>query len=85
MEEVDKPAHYVAESGMEAIEVIEAFDLNFNLGNVVKYVLRAGKKGCKTTDLEKAKWYLEREMAKGCKEKVKEDIDEILKHIFGSR
>jgi len=85
MEEIDKPAHYVSKSGMEAIEIIEAFDLNFNLGNVVKYVLRAGKKECKRTDLEKAKWYLEREMAKACKEDIKEEVDAILKHIFGSR
>ena len=36
--------------------------LNFNLGNVAKYVSRAGKKGDALQDLEKAKWYLEREI-----------------------
>lgn len=61
-EEVYSPSHYQSGSGMEAIDVIEEFKLNFNLGNVVKYVLRAGKKSdsaCK--DLRKALWYLTRE------------------------
>jgi hypothetical protein len=58
---VNHPGHY--QSGkMEAIDVIEAFGLGFNLGNVVKYVLRAGKKGDRREDLEKAKWYLDREI-----------------------
>jgi len=45
-----------------AIKIIEAHNLNFGLGNVIKYVLRAGKKGDALQDLEKAKWYLEREI-----------------------
>lgn len=56
---VNHPPHYRA-NGMEAIDVIEAFGLGFCLGNTVKYVLRAGRKGDKKTDLLKAKWYLER-------------------------
>lgn len=51
---------------MEVIDVIEAFDLGFNLGNVVKYILRVGKKGSASSwidDLHKAKWYLDRELA----------------------
>ena len=50
------------ENTYEAIKVIEAWELNFHLGNVVKYISRAGKKD-KTKlkeDLEKAKWYLDR-------------------------
>lgn len=58
---VEHPNHYQSEI-IEAIDVIEAFGLGFNLGNVVKYVLRAGKKGDRREDLEKAKWYLDREI-----------------------
>jgi hypothetical protein len=63
MESVNNPEHYGGkENTYEAIKVIEAWDLNFHLGNVVKYISRAGKKD-KTKlkeDLEKAKWYLDR-------------------------
>lgn len=55
------PAHYGGENNpYEAIKVIEAWDLNFNLGNVVKYICRAGKKDKNTLlgDLEKAQEYL---------------------------
>ena len=38
------PEHYQSDTNLEAIDVIEAFDLNFHRGNIVKYVLRAGKK-----------------------------------------
>ena len=64
---VDSPKHYGGkENPYEAIKVIEAWDLGFNLGNVVKYVARAGKKeGNNIADeLKKAKWYLEREINK---------------------
>jgi hypothetical protein len=47
---------------MEVIDIIEAFELNFHLGNVVKYITRADKKGNSLEDLEKAKWYLQREI-----------------------
>lgn len=60
---VDHPPHYKS-GGIEAIDVIEAFDLGFCLGNTVKYVLRAGRKGDAVTDLKKARWYLEREIAR---------------------
>lgn len=62
-ETVDHPAHY-ASGGIEAIDVIEAFGLGFHLGNVVKYVLRADRKGAQVEDLRKARWYLEREIAR---------------------
>lgn len=46
-------------------EFIETFDLNFALGNVIKYVVRAGRKTSDPRDdLEKARWYLEREIAR---------------------
>lgn len=58
---VNHPSHYTY-GGIEVIDVIEAFNLDFHRGNVVKYVLRAGKKDPlkEIEDLEKAKWYLER-------------------------
>ena len=59
-EQVDHPSHYQSACGLEAIDVIEAFDLGFVLGNAVKYILRAGKKGNYVEDIQKAKWYLER-------------------------
>lgn len=57
---VNNPPHYQSPSGMEAIDVIEAFGLDFNLGNAVKYILRAGKKGAASEDIAKAIWYLRR-------------------------
>lgn len=60
---VNNPSHYGGKDNpYEAIKVIEAWGLGFNLGNLIKYVSRAGKKDSKLQDLEKAKWYLEREI-----------------------
>ena len=61
-ETVDHPLHYGGDTVYETIKVIEAWDLNFSLGCVVKYVSRAGKKGDALEDLEKARWYLDREI-----------------------
>jgi len=49
---------------VEVIDVIEAFALGFNLGNAVKYVLRADLKEDALTDLRKARWYLDREISR---------------------
>jgi len=57
---VDHPPHYKSASGLEAIDVIEGFALDFQLGNCVKYILRAGKKNDAVEDLRKAQWYLNR-------------------------
>lgn len=65
-EHVNNPAHYGgADNPYEAINVIEAWDLDFKLGNTVKYISRAGKKEPEKLleDLEKAKWYLERKIS----------------------
>ena len=59
---VDHPAHY--NNGIEAILVIESWNLNFSLGNVIKYVLRAPYKGTELEDLEKDRVYIEREIAR---------------------
>lgn len=62
-EEVNHPSHYGGEDNpYEAIKVIEAWKLGFNLGNTVKYIAREGQKGVPIVDLQKAKWYLEREI-----------------------
>ena len=58
---VNHPAHYTT-GGIETIDFIEAKQLNYNLGNVVKYITRADHKGNRIEDLRKAKWYLEREI-----------------------
>lgn len=59
---VNHPDHYKSKSGLEAIDVIEAFNLNFCLGNAVKYILRCGKKDAAVQELQKAKWYIDREI-----------------------
>lgn len=60
---VNHPAHYKSHpSGIEVIEITE--HMNFNLGNVIKYVLRAEHKGNQLEDLKKAKWYLTREITR---------------------
>jgi len=58
-EMVNHPDHYQGNK-FEVIDIIEDFQLGFHLGNVVKYVLRAGKKDATVQELEKAKWYLDR-------------------------
>lgn len=61
---INHPAHYGGEDNpYEAIKVIEAWSLGFNLGNAVKYISRANKKGSEIEDLKKARWYLDREIA----------------------
>ena len=61
-EVVDHPPHYQS-GGMEVIDVIEAFGLGFCLGNVIKYILRAGKKDATIQELKKARWYLDRHIS----------------------
>lgn len=55
---------YYKSGGLEAFDVIDSFELNFNLGNAFKYIARAGKKGDKVEDLRKAITYLNREIEK---------------------
>lgn len=68
---VNSPSHYIyGKKGIETIDYIEDKGLNFNLGNVVKYVSRCGHKKTKSMsaeakaieDLKKALWYLNREI-----------------------
>jgi hypothetical protein len=58
---VNSPSHYKV-GGIETIDFIEAKNLNYNLGNAVKYISRADHKGEPTQDLEKAIFYLKREI-----------------------
>lgn len=68
MSEVNHPKHYTSHpSGIECIDVVE--HMNFNLGNAVKYIWRADEKGNSLQDLEKAKWYIEREIKRRTKQK----------------
>lgn len=58
---VNKPKHYTSHpSGVEVIRITE--HMNFCLGNVIKYVLRADHKHDAIEDLQKARWYLDREI-----------------------
>jgi hypothetical protein len=63
MSNVDHPSHYNT-GKIEVIAAIEDRQLNFHTGNAVKYIARAGKKNPDKyiEDLEKAKWYIEREI-----------------------
>lgn len=61
---VDHPNHY-NQGKIEVIDYIEDKGFNFNLGNAIKYISRCEHKGKKKEDLEKAIWYLKREIEKG--------------------
>ena len=60
---VDHPKHYNI-GAIEVIDAIEDWNLGFNKGNAVKYIARCEHKGHKKEDLEKAIWYLNRELQK---------------------
>jgi len=62
---VNHPRHYTSHaSGIECIDVVEW--MNFNRGNAIKYIWRAGEKNraAEIEDLEKARWYIDREIAR---------------------
>jgi len=60
---INSPAHYKV-GGIETIDFIDAKEFGYNLGNVIKYISRADHKGYHYEDLLKARWYLNREIAK---------------------
>lgn len=63
---VNKPPHYRKHpSGVECIQVTE--HMNFNIGNAMKYLWRAGEKGNMIEDLKKARWYVDREVGRVAK------------------
>lgn len=60
---IHSPTHYT-HGGIETIDYIEAKGLNYHLGNAVKYISRAGHKQDALEDLKKARWYIDREIAR---------------------
>lgn len=60
VEKVNHPHHY--NKGIEAIDIIESWELNFSLGNAIKYILRSPHKGNQLEDLKKSAWYINREI-----------------------
>jgi len=57
------PEYYEGQEGIDVIDCVKILGLNFNTGNILKYITRTGKKTPdKLADLEKAKVYLEREI-----------------------
>lgn len=63
-EMVNHPDHYQGDN-FEVIDIIEDYNLGFCLGNAIKYILRADKKGNRKQDLKKAIWYIQREVNTG--------------------
>jgi len=61
-DKVNSPSHYKV-GGIETIDFIEAKQLDYHLGNVVKYISRAEFKDTKLENLKKAQWYLDRVIA----------------------
>lgn len=71
-EKVNHPKHYNSHpSGVECIDIAEHY--TFNCGNAIKYIWRAGLKEDAIQDLEKAAWYLHREIDKRKAEKAREN------------
>ena len=58
---VNKPEHYQY-SPIQPIDVVNAWDLDFYLGNVIKYISRFNHKGNPSGDLKKARWYLDKKI-----------------------
>lgn len=82
-EQKNRPDHYDNEKGFDVIDFCKAYDLNFNLGNVVKYIARAGKKEGETkgSDLMKALDYLNREIDSHYLQDAKEKSERIMKQM----
>jgi hypothetical protein len=60
---VNHPPHY-SSGGIQSIDVIEAFNLRYHTGSAVKYILRHGRKDNALMDLQKARWYIDREITR---------------------
>ena len=73
-ETINHPDHYKG-NRFEAIDIIEDYELNFNLGSTLKYVLRAGKKNDVIEDLQKAEWFIKRELDKLITQRLNEPIE----------
>ena len=64
LDDMFHPHHYGGNKTYEVIKVLEAWNIDFHLGNAIKYIYRSGKKNVETEikDLEKAKWYIQRKI-----------------------
>lgn len=69
---INHPPHYT-HGGIECIDVIEAWELDYHLGSALKYLCRAGHKDDKVTDLRKAVWYIERCILESKRERKTDD------------
>lgn len=74
--------NYYKDTEIEPIDVIEDWNLGFNLGSTIKYIKRAGKKdgNSRLQDLLKIKWYVEREIKNEEKNEAFEDVKDYFKH-----
>ena len=87
MTEINHPDYYNS-GGIEVADFIDAHGLNFNLGNIVKYIARAGKKDGEDilTALMKAQWYLSREIIRAGREQVQaEDANQLEQLLIAAR
>jgi len=73
MSNIDHPAHYGGDDPYEVIKVIEAWKVDFHIGNVIKYLYRCDKKSNELEDLKKASWYLNRKI-KLLEDEIKNDV-----------
>lgn len=80
-EAINHPSHY-NQGKYEVIDVIEDWKLNFNLGNAIKYIARCRYKRNKKEDLEKAIWYLQREIGEVKKGKGTSTEDELIASVL---
>ena len=90
-ENVNHPSHYMSDGGVEAIDVIDSFfHDSFHLGNVFKYIARAGRKGDYVEDLQKAAWYLQREIGRHVPQaaeevvRLRDEVDRLKWHCLDS-
>lgn len=74
MGQVNHPKHYNV-GKIEVIDVIEDWQLGFALGNTIKYIARAEHKGTTIQDLEKALWYLQREIERRKEQQATGNLD----------
>ena len=79
MDKINHPSHYTAGRKYEPIDVIDDWELGFNLGNAVKYLSRAGRKEDALEDLKKAAWYIDREIRRN--EPLRVAYEEVVEYL----
>ena len=81
MNNIEHPSHYAEGRKYEPIDVIKDWQLNFNLGNTIKYISRAGRKNDCIEDLKKAKFYVDYELENMMKNDIK-SIENNCSHLY---